>query len=257
VTQLRNTDSSSGSLTARSVVASTLLGTEPPRLPVRLLVRVGELFGITEGTIRTALSRMVASGELTSADGTYELTGPRLLERQARQSASRRAMRHVWHGSWVMAIVVSDRRAADARADLRAALESARLSELREGVWLRPDNLNFTWPAVVDEQCTIVHARDVDPSLVARLWPLEDWAERAEDLRRDMSALVEPLERSDTSALADGFVVSAAVLRHFQADPLLPEELLPRGWPGTGLRTEYDRFDTAYRALLREYFRIL
>jgi phenylacetic acid degradation operon negative regulatory protein len=47
------------------------------------------------------------------------------------------------------------------------------------------------------------------------------------------------------------------VLRHFQADPLLPEELLPRGWPGAALRTEYDRFDAAYRALLRDYFRIL
>ena len=62
VTQLRNI----AALTARSVIASTLLGTEPPRLPGRVLVRVGELFGITEGTIRTALSRMVASGELTS-----------------------------------------------------------------------------------------------------------------------------------------------------------------------------------------------
>ena len=68
---------------------------------------------------------------------------------------------------------------------------------------------------------------------------------------------MEPLERGDTSALADGFVVSAAVLRHFQADPLLPEELLPRGWPGTALREEYDRFDAAYRAVLRNWFRIL
>ena len=50
---------------------------------------------------------------------------------------------------------------------------------------------------------------------------------------------------------------SAAVLRHFQADPLLPEELLPRGWPGRALREDYDRFDLAHRALLREYFRIL
>jgi phenylacetic acid degradation operon negative regulatory protein len=51
--------------------------------------------------------------------------------------------------------------------------------------------------------------------------------------------------------------VSAAVLRHFQADPLLPEELLPREWPGTALRAEYDRFDDAYRAVLRDWFRRL
>jgi phenylacetic acid degradation operon negative regulatory protein len=226
-------------------------------LPSRVLVQVGELFGITEGTIRTALSRMVANDELVSSEGAYELSGPRLLERQARQSASRRATRHVWHGAWVMAVVITDRRAADARADLRAALESVRLSELREGVWLRPDNIDVTWPAVVDEQCTIVHARDVDPALVTRLWPLTEWADRANGLRAEIATLVDPLESGDTGALADGFVVSAAVLRHFQADPLLPEELLPRDWPGRELREEYDRFDRAYRALLREYFRIL
>jgi len=252
VTQPRNT-----SLTARSVIASTLLGTEPPRLPSRVLVRVGDLFGITEGTIRTALSRMVANGELAADDGSYELSGPRLLDRQTRQTTSRKATRHRWHGAWLMAIVVSERRDASARAELRGALEAARLAELREGVWLRPDNIDVLWPGVVGEQCTVVHARDVDPSLAPRLWPLDAWAKQAGELRSEMSELVAPLEAHDTDALADGFVVSAAVLRHFQADPLLPEELLPRAWPGTELRTEYDRFDAAYRALLREYFRIL
>ena len=41
-------------LTTRSVLASTLLGTRPPRLPVGRLVRAGALFGIAEGTVRTA-----------------------------------------------------------------------------------------------------------------------------------------------------------------------------------------------------------
>ena len=245
------------SLTARSVIASTLLGTEPPRMPARALVQVAELFGISEGTARTAMSRMVAAGELTADDGAYELTGPRLLERQARQSASRRAMRHRWHGGWLVAIVVQDRRDAVARAELRAALESVRLAELREGVWLRPDNIDVVWPDVVREQCTIVHGRDVDPSLVDRLWDQPQWIATAQQLRDALAQLVGPLELGDTGALADGFVVSAAVLRHFQADPLLPEELLPRAWPGTALRSEYDRFDAAYRAVLRDWFRRL
>ena len=51
-------------LSARSVVASTLLGMRPPRLPTQILVRSGALFGIAEGTTRVALSRMVAAGEL-------------------------------------------------------------------------------------------------------------------------------------------------------------------------------------------------
>ena len=48
---------------------------------------------------------------------------------------------------------------------------------------------------------------------------------------------------------------SAAVLRHLQADPLLPEDLLWMGWPGTALRDDYDVYDRAYRSLLRDWFR--
>src|SRR5687768_12666734 len=88
-------------LSARSVVASILLGTRPPELPGRLLVRAGELFGITEGTTRVALSRMVASGELeATGDGRYRLAG-RLLERRARQDESRQPPARRWNGDWI------------------------------------------------------------------------------------------------------------------------------------------------------------
>ena len=40
-----------------------------------------------------------------------------------------------------------------------------------------------------------------------------------------------------------------------QHDPLLPSELLPGRWPGDALRAEYDRYDAAYRAVLRAYLR--
>ncbi len=76
-------------LTARSLIASTLLGTHPPVLPGRLLVRLGELFGIAEGTTRVALSRMVAAGELETEDGRYRLVGAALLARQAAQERGR------------------------------------------------------------------------------------------------------------------------------------------------------------------------
>ena len=48
----------------------------------------GELFDISEGTVRTALLRMAAAGELIAVDGSYELAGA-LLERQSRQDRSR------------------------------------------------------------------------------------------------------------------------------------------------------------------------
>ncbi|TDC84405.1 PaaX domain-containing protein, C- domain protein, partial [Actinomadura sp. 7K507] len=127
-------------LTARSVVLSTLLGVHPPRLPARYLVRVGDLFGIAEGTIRVALSRMVAAGDLVQSGGTYSLT-ERLLERQARQDESRLPPAQPWDGTWEIAVITAERRPAADRAALRHAMSALRLAELREGTWLRPANL--------------------------------------------------------------------------------------------------------------------
>ena len=45
------------------------------------------------------------------------------------------------------------------------------------------------------------------------------------------------------------------MLRHLQADPLLPGELLLEDWPGARLRVAYDAWDAGYRATLREWSR--
>ena len=248
-------------LTARSVVASTLLGVQPPELPGQLLVRSGELFGIAEGTTRVALSRMVAAGELEADDGRYRLQG-HLLERQARQDASRRGVTRKWNGTWRTALVTADRRSSPERADLRAAMADLRLAELREGVWLRPDNLDPDRAPessrVASAQCTWLSSTldgEDDAGLAGRLWDLDGWAARAVDLREAMSDVVGRLEDGDTGALAPGFVLSAAVLRHLVADPLLPPELLPRRWPGPSLREDYERYDAAFKSLWRDWFR--
>jgi len=247
-------------LTARSVLASVLLGTDPPWLPTPLLVRTTALFGISEGSTRTALSRLVAAGDAEAHDGGYRLVG-RLVTRQERQVASRRAETRAWDGTWELATVEGDaRRAAADRAALRDALRVLRLVELREGVWGRPDNLDparsSDAAAAAARWCIRWRGARPDPApSVAALFGVADWSAAAGALREEMSALLDRLERRDTGALADGFVTSAAVLRHLQADPLLPDGLLPRHWPGTALRTEYDRYDEAYRATLVTWFR--
>jgi phenylacetic acid degradation operon negative regulatory protein len=254
-------------LTARSVVLSVLLGTDPPRLPVRLLVSTTELFGIAEGTTRTALSRMTRTGELAADDGWYAIADPRLLDRQTRQSFSRRGVTQPWSGSWLQAVVTSTgRRPADERAMLRDRLRAARLAELREGIWLRPDNVGArpNTPAVddvavddvaIDRQVMWFDTMPADPhALAARLWDLDAWAATANELLPALDRLTPRFESGDRTDLAVGFVVSADVLRHLQADPLLPRELWPARWPGPPLRRAYERYDAAYRAVLRAWF---
>lgn len=246
-------------LTARSVLASVLLGTDPPWLPTALLVRTAGLFGISEGTARTALSRLVSGGDAVAEDGGYRLVG-RLVARQARQAVSRRAETLPWDGSWELATIEGDTaRAAADRATLRDALAALRLVELREGLWARPDNLAPDRApddrVVAQRWCRWWRSAAPEPvPLVDELWDLAGWTVTTGELRAEMTGLIGALEAGDTDALADGFVTSAAVLRHLQADPLLPRELVPRGWPGDALRADYDRYDTAYRAVLRAWF---
>lgn len=241
-------------LTARSVVLSVLLGTEPPRLPTLLLVRTTALFGIAEGTTRTALSRMAAAGELAAEDGWYAIADRRLVSRQSRQIASRAGTTRPWDGTWALAVVgTAGPRPRAERDEVRAALVAARFAEHREGVWLRPDNLDA--PAPVTGVDRFSARPDGDPAhLAASLWDLDGWSREADRLRSATAALLPALESGDTGALAEGFVVSAAVLRHLQHDPLLPEALLPGGWPGPALRSDYDRYDAAYRAVLQHWF---
>ncbi|MEV6029575.1 PaaX family transcriptional regulator C-terminal domain-containing protein [Nonomuraea sp. NPDC052116] len=235
-------------LSARSAVLSALLGSHPPRLPVRQLVRIGALFGIAEGTVRVALSRMVAAGDLLQ-DGRFYALSERLTERQARQDESRDPHTRPWDGTWEVAVVTAERRAPADRAAFRATMTALRLAELREGTWMRPANLVRAWPKAVTAQCTLIDGRPHDDP-TPLLWDLDGWAAEARKLEQ---ALDRAFDRA--GGLAEGFLVSAAVLRHLLADPLLPEELLPAGWPGAELRARYDDFDRHYREVLYEHLK--
>lgn len=118
-------------LSARSVVLSLLLGTHPPELPVRDLLCAVEPLGVAGSTLRAALSRMVAAGDLRSTDAVYRLSD-RLLERQRRQDAAVHPETRPWDGDWEMTVVTATGRGPAERAELRGELTALRLAELRE-----------------------------------------------------------------------------------------------------------------------------
>ena len=131
------------------------------------------------------------------------------------------------------------------------ALSFARLAELREGVWMRPDNLAVHLPDELGADVELMAAHPPKPTAWwTDLWDLPAWSARADDLLDGLADLTP----DGPDALAPGFELSASVLRHLQADPLLPEELLP-GLARPALREDYDRWDARYRATLREWSR--
>lgn len=245
-------------LNARSLALSALLGTHPPRLPAHGLVALAELFGMRPGTMRTALSRLVAAGDVVNDGGDYVLT-ERLLTRQASQDAGRRLPATPWNGDWHVVTSAVDQRDLDDRRRARRILDDARFGELRPDTWLRPANLPAPdlHPGWGGEWIvTTGPARGPGPTeLAGRLWDLDAIAGTAHRLAAALEHTAATLLGDDPAAIPPAFEVSARVVRFLRAEPLLPDELLPAGWPVAALRERYDAVEAALQARLRPFLR--
>jgi phenylacetic acid degradation operon negative regulatory protein len=176
---------------------------------------------------------MVGAGDLVrSADG-YRLS-ERLLARQRRQDDALDPRLRQWDGTWTTLVITSVGSDARSRALIRTTLYHRRFGELREGVWMRPDNLEQESAGDLLDRLRVLVARDEDPvGLAAQLWDLPAWARVGEQLLDQMRTATDTPRR---------FVAAAGAVRHLLTDPVLPEELLPEGWPGAELRLAYHDF---------------
>ena len=230
-------------MTARSVVLSVLLGAHPACATAAELVRLTADFDIREATLRVALTRMVGAGDLVRSDDGYRLSD-RLLARQRRQDDAINPQLLPWDGAWTTLLITSVGIDARTRASLRMALQQNRLGELREGVWLRPDNVTVPLPDEVSSRVRVLRSYDEDPAeLAGRLWDLAAWSSAGRRLLEDMSSATDVPGR---------FVAAAAMVRHLLTDPVLPDELVPDGWPGAALRESYAQFAAELVALRNE-----
>jgi phenylacetic acid degradation operon negative regulatory protein len=257
----RNADLLERPLGARSLVASLLLRSEPPRMPAARLVQWCGLFGVAEGTARVALTRMVDRGELRADNGTYALAG-RVGSRRVAQDWSLAPKLDRWDGSWRLAIVGGGARSAADRQALRDAMRLVRCAQLREGVWTRPANLpraaaaDDAWD-VVDAQCTwwSAHPDDDPVQLAESLFAVRRWATRADRLHARLLDATRELAGGHDRALAGAFEIGAASVAHIRRDPLLPEELGAGAAAGWALRAAYREYEGGFTTALHAWFR--
>lgn len=228
-------------LPARSVVLSLMLGAHPEPMTPAQLSRAGAHFDIAASTLRAAVARAHAAGDLIRDESGYRL-GARLLARQEHQNEAVEAISSAWQGDWELAVIVVSGRPGGERAALRETLRRHRLGELREGVWMRPANLRR--PATYAHDPTLTTGRcypDEDPeALVSTLWNLEKWTEAGHQLIDLLATPGQPAQR---------LAVAAHLVRHLATDPMLPAALLPESWPGPGLRAAYADYQQELRNL--------
>ena len=256
VSNTRNTRNPSGDLYttglgmrrfgARSLILSVLLGSDPPRLAVGALIEFCSLFDITAGTVRTALSRLTASGELAAHDGKYTLAGD-LLGRRRQQDIGRVAAAIEWDGSWWTAIALAEARDINERREFRSAMEGSKMGELRPTAWMRPTNVEGppTRPELIVSRGDLpIHESH---ALVSRLWDLDALGRRSDHLRGALDV--------DERDLARRFIALAACLQFLRTEPQLPHALAPDR-RADALRDRYRIEEARFQRDLRLFLRV-
>ncbi len=230
---------------------SLLLGSHPPVMPVSAIVDFCGLFDIAPGTVRTALSRMVDRGELTTDDASYSLSG-RLLTRQREQDSGRRRSPAEWNGEWFVVIVTAGRRTTTERRDFRARAIGSKLGELRPDIWMRPANIEISHDL---PDCLVTRGplEGADETATAgHLWDLARIDGESHLRRTDLDRAADQLDRGGRDGLAPAFGALALALRQLRVEPQLPSEL-HSPTIGDELRERYDAVERRFREELRAF----
>lgn len=229
------------------------------------LYPVAEACGQTADQVRSCLRRLVGEGLFTregeGRDATFSATelGMRALgafPERARLAYAQDAAGRGWDRRWrliAFAIPESRRTARDAFRDHLLELGGA---AIQNGLYVSPhrwekDALDEAGRLGVAEHVTFASTDDLeiagrrDPrDIAARLWPIDALAERYQkfiDIYEGIPEALDDMRRAkrrltEAEFLPGALVIGVKFQECFNADPLLPPELLPRPWPGRKAR---------------------
>jgi phenylacetic acid degradation operon negative regulatory protein len=231
-------------------------------MPVRALVEAGALFEVAEGSVRVALSRLLADGLVERDErGSYRL-GAGAQAVSERVAGWRRIDERVreWSGGWLAVLAAGPApRARSAAAAHARALRLLGFRELARGLAVRPDNLAGGIETVRAELARLGLApgalvcalRELDPVSEARARGLWDAEALVAGYRRGVRALDTSRSRlparSEAAAMVESFRLGGAMLRQLALDPLLPEPIVPAGERAAFVEA-MRRYDEAGRA---------
>lgn len=206
-------------------------------LSIQQLIAWGALFDQKPSAIRVTAGRLVAETLLEkTARGMYTI-GPRGLAMKNKAGEWVTALSRVreWEGGWFG--VHTAHLGKTFRPQLRTRERAFRLlgfKELVSGLWIRPDNLNYSTSEMYAKLCQLglepqmVLMRSDDLKQSGLKHPLTLWS--AEELNASYERAIEllnlsqcRLERQDLHTVTrESFVIGEHIIRQINADPLLP-----------------------------------
>jgi phenylacetic acid degradation operon negative regulatory protein len=231
-------------------------------MPVRALVAAGDLFGISENSVRVTLARLLADGLIARDErGAYRLgPGAQAVSRQVASWRELNARMRPWDGGW-LAVHTGGLGRSD-RAQLRRrirALSWLGFRDLRPGLVVRPDNLAGGVEAVRAQ----LHSLGLEPDALVfvmagldeateqrarRLWPVTRMVAGHRSARLALERSERRLQAlPEARAMVESFEVGGNAIRQLALDPLLPDALLS-GRERALLLETMRRYDHAGRA---------
>jgi phenylacetic acid degradation operon negative regulatory protein len=226
--------------TARSLILDLLSTLRRGSMPVAALVQAGALFGLAEGGVRVALTRLLADGRVERDErGSYRLgaaaapvqdlvSGWRALDRRTR----------TWNARWLGVSVPEGNARRGAGRDVARALRLLGFEPVAPGLQVRPDNLRGGVSDVRDTlhrlglpaAVPVFELGGLDAPTDARARALWDgahlsrrYAEAHEELAASAARMPGlPAER----AMTESFLLGGRVLQQLLLDPQLPAPLV-------------------------------
>ena len=209
------------------------------------LVEALGALGVEPKSARQALARLGAEG-LVEAERhgrrvQWSLTeaGSRLIAEGTERIYTFMRNPHSWDGRWLVLNVAIPESQRRLRHQLRTRLTWLGMGSPAPGLWIVPDT--------ADEQ--------TDPArLLSAAWDLSDVAQRYEDFIDDFSRRTPDSDR-------EAFVAQVELIQAWRgfpfADPEIPPELLPAGWPGErAAATFHERRERWHAAAQAEWERM-
>lgn len=224
----------------KHLILNFLLQAEQPTSSQHL-VRIAELFDITENHIRVSLARLQAEKLVeTCGRGVYGL-GPAAskLAEDVNQWRGLEDSLCDWDGTWIAAYI-----GALGRTDRTALRRRVRILQLsgfqllETGLMVRPNNLvggvsrlrDKLYRLGLESEALVFNLADVDTDTEARMLALWDADSLQKLYRKGVVQMREWMATADSLApnvaARESFLLGDEVLRNIVYDPLLPAEMM-------------------------------
>jgi phenylacetic acid degradation operon negative regulatory protein len=233
------------------------------------LIKVFSNFGLSEQSVRSAVSRMCRAGLLKvrrqGPKSYYSLTeaGSNMVSKGAKRIFERKASK--WDGKWSIVVYFIPEEKRQARDHLRPELSWIGCGPLSEATWISPNSLLKEVEEVADrlnikEYVQVFQATHNGLSdakkLVSRCWDLntihQKYAEFIAKYKPKLEDHIKKLKNGKVIEPSDCFVERFNLVHEYRKlpyfDPDLPDELLPRNW----LRGKAADLFQQYHGLLNE-----